>query len=220
MRVTTLLAAAIGAFVGAVIWAVIAATTGYEVGWVAWGIGALVGFGAKIAGGGGKPVAVACAGLALLGIFGGKMMAVRYAFAKFSEKAQAELTSRERYNEEVKDASDIAAVMSESEYPAFMIAHNYVGASDVPGVISAEDLKDFKEETVPHLRKLHSEKPTYETWLETRENEIAEEFRGGPQMTDLARIVVTDLAAMDFVFAFLGVATAYRVALSAEQKSA
>ena len=38
----------IGGAIGAAIWAAIAAFTGYEIGWIAWGVGFLVGLGVRI----------------------------------------------------------------------------------------------------------------------------------------------------------------------------
>ncbi len=43
-----LLGAAIGGAVGAGIWAGVASTTGYEVGWIAWGVGGLTGAGCSL----------------------------------------------------------------------------------------------------------------------------------------------------------------------------
>ena len=220
MRITALLVAAIGAFVGAAIWAVIAATTGYEVGYVAWGIGLLVGFGAKIAGGVGKPLAAACAGLALIGIFGGKMMAVRYDFAKQTKAMLEALTSKERYQEDLRDAADFAALKSEDEYAAFMVTHKYIDDEQPAPKVTAEDVQEFKEHSVPHLKKLHADKPSYEQWRESCNANLAENFRPSISMSGMARVAMSQLGAMDLVFALLGVATAYRVALSSGEEKA
>jgi len=40
----------LGGLVGAAIWAAISHSTGYEIGWIAWGVGGLVGFGVRLLG--------------------------------------------------------------------------------------------------------------------------------------------------------------------------
>jgi len=69
--------AVIGGLVGAVIWAAIAYFTGFEIGWIAIGVGVLVGIGAQLGGGtettgGGMIVGVMAAVVALGAIAGGK----------------------------------------------------------------------------------------------------------------------------------------------------
>lgn len=64
---------AAGAVLGALVWAGIAALAGVEIGYVAWGVGALVGGGAVLGGARGMPHCVCAAALALAGILGGKL---------------------------------------------------------------------------------------------------------------------------------------------------
>lgn len=70
--------AVIGGIIGAVIWAVVVKYSGWEIGWLAWGIGALVGFGFRL---GAKDLAnpatgVLAAAVALLAVLGGKYAVV------------------------------------------------------------------------------------------------------------------------------------------------
>jgi len=58
----------IGAFVGAGIWSAAAMASGYEIGWIAWGVGGLAGFG--MAKGYGQPTQLAGAAAAALAIGG------------------------------------------------------------------------------------------------------------------------------------------------------
>ena len=66
--------ASIGAILGALIWYGIIYFTEYEIGIVAWGIGALVGFGAAVCGGEGLLMGGISALLALLSISLGKFL--------------------------------------------------------------------------------------------------------------------------------------------------
>jgi len=89
----------IGGLVGALIWAGISAWTGYEIGWIAWGIGGLVGLGCVKGGkGGGVPVAVIAVVITILSLVAGKYAAIEFILAgqvgnkdEFIETAIAEL---------------------------------------------------------------------------------------------------------------------------------
>ncbi len=78
MKPLSLIGAIVGGAIGAVAWGLITKYTNYEVGFVAWGIGLLVGFGALLLGGGGKANGIACAIIAAVAIFAGKMLSVTF----------------------------------------------------------------------------------------------------------------------------------------------
>ncbi|MEO1007405.1 MAG: hypothetical protein AAFX79_02455 [Planctomycetota bacterium] len=72
-----LVGALVGGIIGATIWGVIAYHTGYEIGWIAWGVGVLCGIGA-VAGSGGRTgdgTGILAAVVALAAIAGGKLAA-------------------------------------------------------------------------------------------------------------------------------------------------
>lgn len=71
------IAGAIAALIGAIVWALISKSTGYEVGIIAWGIGAVVGTAVFIASGrvGGAPLGILAVILAVAGIAAGKFAA-------------------------------------------------------------------------------------------------------------------------------------------------
>ncbi len=208
MKVGVLLGGLIGAIVGAIAWAVITAVTGYEVGYVAWGIGLLVGLGAKLAGGCGKPAGVACAVLALASIFAGKMLAVQYVFEHELREAIEPEVTRDLYDEVVVDAADFSVVASEDEYPAFMVAHGYTEADD-PERVPSEDLADFKENWVGTLREFQTDPLPYEEW---REKHVETAIASALAESSIAEFVIEDLGLLDAVFALLGLATAYKIA--------
>ena len=74
----------VGAMIGAVIWYMVAIQTGYEIGWIAWGLGLLAGLGMAIGNRGGSALAgVVAAGIAVVGIVAAKafiIFALAYAF--------------------------------------------------------------------------------------------------------------------------------------------
>ncbi|MCA9003544.1 MAG: hypothetical protein KDB61_16590, partial [Planctomycetes bacterium] len=76
MEINAVLGAVIGAILGAIVWAAIAAYTGYEIGWVAWGVGGAVGLGAFMMEGRGAMSGIVCGVLAVVAILAGKFMAL------------------------------------------------------------------------------------------------------------------------------------------------
>jgi hypothetical protein len=67
-------------------------TTDYEIGWIAWGIGALTGQGMSLGlgGKGDKPAGVVAALIALVAVFGGKYAGVHFAVQKSLGEASSE----------------------------------------------------------------------------------------------------------------------------------
>ena len=118
MKAHVLLGAVAGAVIGAVIWAAVTAGTGYEVGYVAWGVGILVGMGAKLLGGEGVPTGIACAVLALLSIFSGKMVAAHYIVRGEIVDSMQDMFTQQDYDVAMREAEDFALLESEAEYPA------------------------------------------------------------------------------------------------------
>lgn len=71
----TLLVGAVAAVLGGAVWAMIVIFTHYEVGWVAWGVGALVGFAmARVTEARSRPLAIGASGLAVVGLLVGKWL--------------------------------------------------------------------------------------------------------------------------------------------------
>lgn len=72
----------VGASVGAVLWAIITAVTGYQIGWMAVGVGLLVGYGVRTLGKGIEPAfGYVGAFLSLMGCLVGNLLAVCIVFS-------------------------------------------------------------------------------------------------------------------------------------------
>ena len=80
-----ILGGSIGGLIGAVIWAVVTYSSGWEIGWIAWGIGGLVGVGVRLgtSGSGGISHGGTAVIIALVAVLGGKWAAVRLEFSAF-----------------------------------------------------------------------------------------------------------------------------------------
>ncbi len=86
-----LIGALIGGLIGATIWAAVAFFFDYEIGYIAWGVGGLVGLGATISNdsqkaGGGMVIGVMAAIVAIGSIAGGKYAAAYFAVHKWVDK--------------------------------------------------------------------------------------------------------------------------------------
>jgi len=202
-----MLAAGGAAILGALGWGAITYFTGYEVGYVAWGIGALVGGAAVAVGGRGSVCGISCGLMALAAIFLGKVLAVQFTISGELEKLVEEGLTRAQYNESVKDASDFAALASPDDHPRFMVDHDFTEAKEAKKVTPAE-LADFEGQTVPTLLWIHVEKPSYEDWRARQAAEFKDIFAS---KVSIASLVIQDLGAIDLIFALLGISTAYRL---------
>jgi hypothetical protein len=78
MKATSIIGAIGGGIAGALVWGAIAKFLNVEVGYVAWGVGLAVGFLSYAFGGRGAVNGVLCAIVALLSIYGGKVLAVKW----------------------------------------------------------------------------------------------------------------------------------------------
>lgn len=216
MNILALSGATVGAVIGAAIWAGISYFTGYEVGYVAWGVGGLVGFGAHLGGGRGAATGALCAVLALLSIFAGKYYSVSF-YLKAEVRAFAdEMLTEEAYQEMKKDAAAFLQIASEEEYPAFMVAYGYTEAESAED-IETEELEYFKTETVEELRQFDSKYPAYSVWKALQQREMNREVQ---KQSVLTEAVIDNLGLIDILFAFLGIATAFKVGAGVETAEA
>jgi hypothetical protein len=165
MNTKSWLGAGAAALVGALIWGGIAALTNYEIGLIAWGIGALVGFGAHAFGSQGKEAGIACAALAVVSILGGKVLTVTFsAPGQMREILEAGFT-QETLDELVADAEAYPPAPSAEERDRFIVEHGYSDA-ETPEDLTNEERADFETRILPMLEDLKWNKPTFEVWRE------------------------------------------------------
>ena len=92
-----LAAGILGGVAGAVLWGLIAAFTGYEIGWIAWGIGALVGAGVAWGTEGGTVPGVMAVVISVLAILGGKFVALEIMMNKEAKEVVSLADTSEEY---------------------------------------------------------------------------------------------------------------------------
>ena len=213
MQPLALLGAIAGALLGALGWAGLAHGTGYELGFVAWGIGGLVGWATVLFGGRGPVSAVAASLLTLLAIFGGKMLSARLELGQRLEEDKV-IATRNEYDELVADAEAFAKLRDPEEHAAFMVEHHFSQESQAAAV-TTEELEAFRESVAPELERFQERPPEYAAWRAEVKRRI---LARASSPTLLAQVVTESLDWIDAVFAFLGIGTAFRIVAAASRR--
>jgi len=192
-------AACVAGAIGSLVWYGVAAVTGYEIGWLAWGVGAMVGAAYHSQGGNPTLGMATCAAIAVLAIVGGKYLTFQTSVAneleelhESGEMSQMYLWLRQNA-EAYNDASDKTAV---SRQLAAELWYDGSGAAQ----IDAEEVAGFQSNIGPLLQRV----PRHETYEQFREAETGhfEEIAGFGDMFDF----------MDILFLAFGVISAVKLA--------
>lgn len=217
-----ILAAAGVAVVGAAVWALIAYLTEYEIGWIAWGIGAGAGGAAVAVGGRGAPVAVSAAVLSLVAIFGGKYAAVYSSLPHFGREAlRAEVFTSSHYDTVKEDAAAFAALGADpvdAQLRAFMVDHGFTEAGN-PQEIDPEELKVFVAEQAPELREFQRDQPEFSVWqalmVERYLPRMLVEMR-----SHIIPAIREQLSGFDLLWIFLGVTSSFGLVMRVTKQEA
>lgn len=208
---TAALAAAAGAAVaGALIWAGIGYVAHLEIGFVAWGIGALVGGAARGAGGRGGPVGMTAAALTLASIAGGKLICHTLLFDQVMTEVLAEDREglRALYEELSVDAEIYRDLRlertSDRELREFMVLRDYSAANSSIGV-TPQELSAFRSYSEPILVAMVEQEMGFDRWAEELLPRMVTDAREQFSAVDSA---VLELEPVDFLFIFLGTTTA------------
>jgi hypothetical protein len=195
--------AAGAAVAGALLWGGLTWLTGYEIGYAAWGIGLLVGASAVWAGGRGRPLAVACAVLALASIVGGRLVCIEL----MRRAAANEIASA--FTPEALGAGQqqlAAAVQRLGEDPSDEQIREFLveeGDED-PDSVDDEALQTFRDEGLPTLRAMAggAGAADFTAWRQG----VADQLLAG---FDHFAVLRESLSAIDLIFALLGITTAF-----------
>lgn len=210
MKPLGILGALAGGALGAVIWGVIAWKLQVEVGYVAWGIGFAVGGASAFLGGRGVPNGVLCAVVALMSIMGGKMLAVKWSVPDAMKEIAATEITQEMYDGAMLSAAAVSSVSTDDEIKKAMIDIGYTEATSEAAITEAE-FKEFKGETLPQLKRWGTNKPTMEQFKEELTGTATQSVSANVGLAETFDIAKNDLSAFDLLFAFLGIATAFRL---------
>ena len=192
--------ALIASIVGMVGWFLLIKATGYEIGYAAWGVGALTGVGARVVGAEASTKLGLFAGLfAFIAIIGGQYLALRSIVEKeFNEVA---LVS---YQEQLDQANAAVALTTVEETKAFIAKQDEVNASEV----SNDRLKEFRETELPKFRDLIAGKPSKAEFLSRMDvfkNSLGTQFA----------MLKASIGLFTLLWIFLGVGSAYKLGAGA-----
>jgi hypothetical protein len=204
---------------GALVWGAVSYFTGYEVGYVAWALGGLVGVSIVKLGGRGMACAGAAAVLTVAGIAGGKLLGTRFVVEKEFQEYCAATFSKELHREVVADASDLEQLgedPSDEELQSFMVEHRYTDA-DSPEDVQPAELAAFLATEVPNLRALHANRTSYQDWSAAQ---TARSHQAFEEEFSLVQANLDGLNGFDLLFVALGVSTAFGVVRRASQPAA
>ena len=193
-------AASIAALLGALVWMGVAVGFNRELGWVAWGVGGLVGFASAVTGARGGSAGMMCAMLAMCAIIGGKIFAVQ----QFQDSGWITDEDSVFWYEEYKLDAELYQELdgSDADLRAFIFERNYTEAWSETDVSQA-DIDDFMADSAPMLEWMTESDPAMEEWVEYMNASIAEESAFAS--------VINNLDLFDALWLFLGLTTAYRL---------
>lgn len=193
-----LIGAAVGGFVGMIIWAGLIVLTDREIGWIAWGVGGLTGFAARSIGRGTSPqIGFAAAVAALIAIIGGQFLATRHAVNTFVDKAV-----KEGYDGHIAYAKEAVNAKTDPEIKAFLVKNQEVDGET--SAITDADVDEFKREQLPNLRKAAGGELSRSEFERTNREAFNSIF-------STSRILMSSLSLWTLLWIFLGVGSAYRL---------
>jgi hypothetical protein len=197
--------AIVGGFLGMVGWYFLIKTTGFEIGYAAWGVGVLAGIGARILGHSGSNALGVSAGVcALVAIVGGQFLAAKSTVNEiFEEAAKGAYASQLAY---AKNALQAIPTGSDSEIRAFLAKDAAEDGSVAdPTRITDDEIQEFRQRKLPKLKDIASGKRGASD-IEKELQKVKASLVG-----DLL-ILKESLSLFTMLWIFLGVCSAYKIA--------
>jgi hypothetical protein len=192
-----------GGTAGAFLWGAIAHLTGLDVGYIAWGLGLLVGVVSKLCGGKGKQQGMACAMVSIAAILGGKGLATATSLQKALKEQLPAF-----YQERIRDAQAYRADATDTEVAKFMLEHAFSDRKEVED-ITPQEVEEFRQTSGSMLETFAQKIPELSEWLNSPEAQEIKE--SASSFKSVASWTKKSLGALDWIFGGLGVATAYQV---------
>lgn len=194
-------------FAGAAVWALIAWLTGYEIGWIAWGIGAAVGAAVAWGSEGTPTMGVAAVIISVLAILGGKYITVELFLANQNDILQEEFTK----------------IIQTDEYAIGSIADEIEECGGTVAWPEIEDLDEveIREEYPPEIwakaEKAWDEKTPAEK--EEFKKEVQQNVEEGIAMLNSyvrKEGFLASFSLFDALFFFLAIGTAFKIGSKAD----
>ncbi|MBL8898721.1 MAG: hypothetical protein JNM84_13875, partial [Planctomycetes bacterium] len=179
----------------------------FEIGWIAWGIGAGAGAACAALGGRTQVHAILCAAIALAGIAGGKALAVHFDRLKIEKEFLPEEALRASFEKCLEDARlwcELGEDPSFEQVRSFMIQRGYVYEGEVP---PRDEIDGFESEIGPSLVSDHRTPLTFAAFRERIGSKVgvlsfSEHFRA-------------TLSPFDLLWVLLGLSSAFGIVQNA-----
>jgi hypothetical protein len=203
-----IIAGVIAGVAGALVWAGIAVSTGYEIGWLAWGIGAAVGAAVAWGSVGSKANGSIAVVIAVVAILGGKFASVEMSISKEVKAANEDISKSIDSDDEyvMTWLADVIVASAKDkgkrvEWPAGVTAETASEKKDYPGEIWA--MTEIAWSTMSEEKKA-SFKSEVQEQVQANVDLYMSSVRGEGFMASFSPF--------DIVFFFLAISTAYRIA--------
>ena len=213
-----LIAGVVAGSIGAAAWAGISYATGYEIGWIAWGIGALVGIAVAWASDGGIAPGLVAVVLSLLSILAGKYAAVHFLFereigdeATFISENMPDLENEELVISYVADdiVEERLAQGETIEWPGGVDPEVPDEESDYPPALWSAALEQWN--AMPP-----ADQTAFRNGIEQQTRADISAFYAGLQSEGKLIAFKSSFGLMDAVFFVLAIGTAFKIAASGE----
>lgn len=203
------LGAFIGALVGMGVWFGLVIATGYQIGIVAWGVGALTGFGARIMGkDGNTALGVVSALFAAFAILGGGTLAMHHLLMKeIGGELSHENLMHEIYTENVREAKEAGALETDAQIRAYLAKREEASESD----ITREAVETFKIEELPEMKELASGTLTEKDYAARHHQETAAASGVASVVGWVAAFIGSVFSLWTILWLFFGCASAYKI---------
>jgi hypothetical protein len=201
-KVKGMIGAVVGGAVGAAAWATIVYVTGYEIRYLAVGIGALVGYcSRKFGGGRDYHLGLFATVCALLAIFVGQWFAANAFIKKFaSEFAEAQ------YQVRMETDKEAAGLKSDAAIKEFLAARDSSPFKAVSaGTVSAAAVAGFKTTELPPLKKFAAGDPSRAAFVDQERSAYL-------QKLGIKDIFIASITPYLFLWVFLGIGAAWKLA--------
>lgn len=196
-----LLGAIAGAFLATLAWYLTIVFTGYAIGIVAWGVGAVTGLGARmLAQDASEKLGWLAGGCALIAIISGQYLALSHAVDK---KLDGIVT--QAYESHLAFAQSATKATTDEAIKTILVDRAKEDDDEkAAGSISAKDVTDFRQNELPELTRLVQGKPSKKEWISATKSEIQSKLSW--------TILKNSVGLFTVLWIALGVGSAYKIA--------
>ncbi len=198
-QIKGIVGAVVAGFIGMMAWFFLIKLTHYEIGYAAWGVGVLTGFGARVlTDEQTKTLGIVAGVCAFIAIIGGQYLATKSQFDEFVETA-----IKGAYDGRLAYAKEAVAAKNDEELRAIVTKHEQEDGEK--GGPKEFDLAKFKTTELPELQKFAAGTPNKAAY----EAKIRDTMNSTEMKTEILK---SSVGIFTILWLFLGVGSAYKIA--------